>query len=49
MDSEVESSRKSPVSLMPQGLLDSLSAEEILDLIMYVDSEGDRENRAFQQ
>ena len=47
--SAVENRRLSPVSLMPRGLLNTLSAEEILDVLMYVSSGGDRGHRAFQQ
>jgi putative heme-binding domain-containing protein len=38
--SEIESQRYSPVSWMPKGLLDTLSHEEILDLIAFIESGG---------
>ena len=40
--------KKSPVSLMPKGLLDKLTREEILDLVSYVYSHGDPQNKLFQ-
>ena len=46
---EVEGRKKSPVSLMPLGMLDTLTRDEILDLMMYVSSGGNRGHRAFQQ
>jgi putative heme-binding domain-containing protein len=47
--SEIEVRRISKVSLMPLGMIDTLTTEEILDLLMYVSSGGDRGHRAFQQ
>ncbi len=44
---EIEERRKSPVSLMPQGLLDKLTREEILDLIAYVFARGDKKHSLF--
>jgi len=38
--SEIAARHKSPTSLMPKGLLDKLSREEILDLIAYVIARG---------
>ena len=49
MRSDIDESKESPISMMPLGMLDSLKAEEILDLMMYVSSGGNREHRAFQQ
>jgi putative heme-binding domain-containing protein len=37
----------SPVSLMPKGLLDKLSRDEILDLVAYVAARGDDSNCLF--
>ena len=37
---EIASRKKSPSSIMPKGLLDKLSREEILDLIAYVIARG---------
>ncbi|HLJ96194.1 MAG TPA: family 16 glycoside hydrolase [Gemmataceae bacterium] len=47
--STVESTRLSDISLMPTGLLDSFQAEDILDLMAYVLSRGDRNHVMFQQ
>jgi putative heme-binding domain-containing protein len=46
--SEIESRTKSPVSLMPKGLLDKLSREEILDLMAYLTARGDQKHAIFQ-
>ncbi|MGQ0634543.1 MAG: PQQ-dependent sugar dehydrogenase [Planctomycetaceae bacterium] len=46
--SEIEERRESPVSLMPAGLLNTLKAEEILDLLAYVESGGDAQYAAFR-
>jgi putative heme-binding domain-containing protein len=46
---DVESRKNSPVSMMPLGMLNTLSSDEILDLMMYLSSGGNRGNRAFQQ
>ena len=40
--------RKLPNSLMPEGLLNRLSREEILDLIAYVLSGGDMKSKLFK-
>jgi putative heme-binding domain-containing protein len=44
---EVDEQIKSKVSLMPKGLLDKLSREEVLDLIAYIVARGDRHNPIF--
>lgn len=44
----VESTRLSDVSLMPTGLFDSFQADEVLDLMAYVLSRGDRNHVMFQ-
>ena len=44
----IEEQLPSPVSMMPQGLLDTLSQDEILDLIAYLRSGGDPNHAAFQ-
>ena len=46
---QIEEMKASPVSMMPDGLLDTLNREEILDLIAYLLSRGDRENAMFQR
>ncbi|MSR32671.1 MAG: c-type cytochrome [Gemmataceae bacterium] len=45
--SDVESKTKSPVSLMPKGLFDKLTRDEILDLMAYVLAKGDAKNAYF--
>ncbi|MEX0675798.1 MAG: PVC-type heme-binding CxxCH protein [Pirellulales bacterium] len=46
--SEIEERQKSPSSIMPKGLLDKLSREEILDLIAYVAARGNSGDKLFQ-
>ena len=46
---QIEERRKSTVSLMPQGLLDKLSREEILDLLAYVFAKGDKKQKLFME
>jgi putative heme-binding domain-containing protein len=46
--SEIVSRQKSPTSIMPKGLLDKLTREEILDLVAYVLSGGDERHKVFQ-
>jgi hypothetical protein len=38
--SRIEEHRKSSVSIMPEGLLDTFTREEILDLVAFVQSGG---------
>ncbi len=45
---EVEGRRESKVSLMPKGLLDKLSREEILDLLAFVFAKGDEKHMLFK-
>jgi putative heme-binding domain-containing protein len=45
---EVEQRLKSPASIMPKGLLDKLSREEILDLVAYVLARGNAEHALFK-
>ena len=45
----VESIEKSKVSMMPEGLLDTLKEDEILDLVAYLLSRGDRKNKMFER
>ncbi len=45
---DIETRTKSPVSLMPKGLLDKLSRDEILDLVAYILAKGDRKSLLFQ-
>ena len=45
---EVESVVKSKVSMMPKGLLDTFKEDEILDLVAYLMSRGDRNHKMFK-
>jgi hypothetical protein len=45
---KVESMETSKVSMMPEGMLDSFKEEEILDLVAYLLSRGDRHNKMFK-
>ena len=45
---KIEETRPSPISMMPEGLLSTLDKEEILDLVAYLFSRGDREARMFR-
>ena len=44
---DVESIEPSKVSMMPEGLLNSLNEDEIQDLIAFLLSSGDRQNKMF--
>ena len=46
--SDIASRAKSPTSIMPKGLLDKLTHEEILDLVAYVSSGGNEKHPLFQ-
>jgi putative heme-binding domain-containing protein len=43
----VEAIEKSKVSMMPAGLLDTFKEDEVLDLVAYLLSRGDRKNKMF--
>ncbi|HKI37861.1 MAG TPA: beta-propeller fold lactonase family protein [Gemmataceae bacterium] len=45
---KVESMQKSKVSMMPKGLLDTFQEDEVLDLVAYLMSRGDRNNKMFK-
>ncbi|MFO0816439.1 MAG: PVC-type heme-binding CxxCH protein [Pirellulales bacterium] len=45
--SEIEERRKSTASIMPQGLLNKLTREEILDLVAYVLAGGDKKHALY--
>jgi len=45
---QVESRKKSPTSLMPKGMLDKLSRDEVLDLVAYIVAKGDKKSPVFQ-
>ncbi|HEX4589334.1 MAG TPA: c-type cytochrome, partial [Gemmataceae bacterium] len=44
---DIQSREKSPNSMMPKGLLDKLTREEILDLVAYVVARGDAKSAAY--
>jgi putative heme-binding domain-containing protein len=46
--SDIAERQKSPTSIMPKGLLDRMSREEILDLVAYIASKGDPKHKLFQ-
>ena len=43
MHADIEAMRPAKVSTMPSGLLDSLTRDEILDLLAYMRSTSDKE------
>ena len=45
---QIEEMVPAKVSMMPQGLLNTLDEEEVLDLMAYLLSRGDRNNEMFQ-
>jgi putative heme-binding domain-containing protein len=47
--SDIETMEMSKVSVMPEGLLDSLKEEEVLDLLAYLLSRGDRGHKMFRK
>lgn len=46
---EIEEMEPSPVSMMPEGLLNSLNRDEVLDLVAYLMSRGDRDQPMFRR
>jgi putative heme-binding domain-containing protein len=44
---EIAEQKASPVSPMPTGLVNSLTREEIFDLLAYLESDGDRKHASF--
>jgi putative heme-binding domain-containing protein len=46
--SDIEDKKPLPTSLMPKGLLDKLTREEILDLLSYIWSKGEANHPLFQ-
>ena len=46
---DIDELRPSPTSLMPENLLDPLNSEEVLDLIAYLLSRGNPNDRMFKQ
>jgi putative heme-binding domain-containing protein len=47
--SEIEEMSKAKVSMMPRGLLNTLNADEILDLMAFLLSQGDRNHEMFSR
>ena len=48
LTAEIDSKAKSPVSIMPKGLLDKLTRDEILDLIAFLTARGNRQHPLFR-
>jgi putative heme-binding domain-containing protein len=46
---KIDTIEPSKVSLMPSGLLDTFTENEILDLVAYLDSRGDRNSKVFRK
>ena len=46
--SQIEEIKRSPISMMPVGLLNTMSKDEILDLFAYLLSRGDRQSPMFR-
>src|SRR5438309_5601291 len=46
--SEIMARKKSPTSIMPKGLLDKLTRDEILDLVAFVYARGKKDHALFQ-
>jgi hypothetical protein len=46
---KIETREPSKLSEMPQGLINVLTKEEILDLVAYLRSGGDASDKAFQK
>jgi hypothetical protein len=49
MKSDVKTRQVSPVSLMPPGLIDSMNRNEVLDLMAYILSGGQRSHPMFKK
>jgi hypothetical protein len=43
----IDERRLSPVSIMPKGLLDKLTRDEVLDLVAYVAARGEESSTLF--
>lgn len=48
-NADVKSRKVSPVSLMPPGLINSMNADEVKDLVAYLLSGGDQRNKMFKK
>ncbi len=44
---KIDETRPSPVSMMPEGLLSTLNQDEVVDLLAYLLSRGDRDSKLF--
>jgi hypothetical protein len=49
LKSDIEERTPSEVSIMPKGVLNKLTREEIFDLLAYVLGGGDKENALFKE
>ena len=47
LTADIDTKTKSPVSIMPKGLLDKLTREEILDLVAFITARGNRQHPLF--
>ena len=45
---DIEDRKKSPLSIMPKGLLDKLTKDEILDLLAYIYAKGNKDHALFK-
>ena len=48
-NTDVQSRKVSPFSLMPPGLINSMNPDEVADLIAYILSGGDKRNKMFKK
>lgn len=46
--SDIDERTKSPVSMMPKGLLDKLTRDEILDLLAYINARGNKDHELYK-
>jgi putative heme-binding domain-containing protein len=46
---QIDSIETSKISMMPEGLIDGLERDEILDLVAYLYSRGERNHKAFRR
>ncbi|HMO91741.1 MAG TPA: GDSL-type esterase/lipase family protein [Pirellulaceae bacterium] len=49
MIEDIEDEKESKISIMPAGLLNTLRKEEILDLLMYIESAGNPQHKAYRE
>ena len=48
-EDDVEDERKSKISMMPAGLVNTLTKDEILDLLLYIESAANPDHKGFKQ